>query len=69
MTDEMDAFDLPHTALAHPIFRELNNATQSDVVALLLAVLPVDRFLADLSPDDADGIYGKEPSKRRHAKL
>ena len=58
--DASDAFDNPHTTLFAPIFRELSNASESDIVALIIAILPFDRFLADLSPENADGIYGKD---------
>ena len=59
ITNESDSFDHPHATMFVPVFRELNNAKESDIVAVLVAVLPCDRFLADLAPDDADGIHGK----------
>ena len=59
MTNESNAFEHPHALMFVPIFRELNNPRESDIVALMIAVLPFDRFLADLAPDDADGIHGE----------
>ena len=59
LTNESNTFAHPHAAIVVPVFRELNNAIESDIVASIGGVLPFDHFLADLAPDDADGIHGK----------
>lgn len=68
LTNETDTFLNPHTTMFVPVFRELTNPRESDIVALIIAVLPFDRFLADLAPDDAEGIHGEFTRRKEHSR-
>jgi len=54
--ENTDAYKHPHSTVAVPIWKELNNAKESDMVGVLLAVLPFDIYLGDLLPEDVRGI-------------
>lgn len=56
LAEDDDTFDHPHTTVFVPVFKELNNAKESDIVALLFAILPFDIYLGDLLPDDVKGL-------------
>lgn len=50
-------YDNPHSVLIQPIFRELGDVNNSsEVVGLLQAVVPWDRYLTNLLPKGVDGI-------------
>jgi hypothetical protein len=50
-------YDHPHSVLIQPIFRELGDVNDSsEVVGLLQAVVPWDRYLTNLLPEGVDGI-------------
>lgn len=50
-------FDHPHATVTVPLFRELNNAKESEMAGFIMAILPFDIFVGDLLPDGVDGIY------------
>jgi hypothetical protein len=50
------ANDHPNTAFVYPVFRELNTDS-SDIVAMVVNVLPWDNYLKNALPDGVDGIY------------
>jgi hypothetical protein len=49
-----DAFLLPHCIYIAPVFDQLNNRWENDVVGYLLAVVPWDRYMINLLPQ---GLY------------
>jgi hypothetical protein len=50
-------YDHPHSILIQPIFRELGDVNDSsEVVGLIQAVVPWDRYLTNLLPEGVDGI-------------
>jgi hypothetical protein len=49
------SYDRPHSFFYQPIFREIYNDT-SEVVGYILAVVPWDRYFANLLPDGVKGI-------------
>ena len=49
------AFDHPHPAVMLPVFEKLNDPS-SRLVGVFAVVLPWDKFLTDLLPDNVDGI-------------
>jgi hypothetical protein len=53
--EESSAFERPHTFFFQPVFREAYNHT-SEIVGTLDALVPVDRYFANLLPDGVDGI-------------
>ena len=51
------AFDHPHASILVPIKRNFATQGVSDAVAMLLAIVPFDRFAENLLPPGAPSIY------------
>jgi hypothetical protein len=50
-------YDHPHSVLIQPVFRELGDVNDlSEIVGLIQAVVPWDRYLTNLLPEGVDGI-------------
>jgi hypothetical protein len=50
-------YDHPHSFLVQPVFRQLGDVhDSSDIVGAINAVVPWDRYLANLLPDGVNGI-------------
>ena len=52
---ESSAFERPHAFFFQPVFREVYNDT-SEIVGTVNALVPFDRYFADLLPDGVKGI-------------
>lgn len=50
------ANDRPHTALAYPVFEQLHN-TSSTIVALVISVIPWDKYLQNVLPSGVDTVF------------
>lgn len=46
----------PHTAMMYPVYRELNNR-DSDIVAMVVNILPWDNYLKNALPPGVNGVY------------
>jgi hypothetical protein len=54
-SDTKTAYERPHGYFFQPLFREIYNDT-SDVVGDIIAVIPWDRYFANLVPEGVNGI-------------
>jgi hypothetical protein len=55
-SDEVSfAFERPHAFFFQPVFREVYNRT-SEIVGTVNALVPIDRYFANLLPDGVEGI-------------
>jgi len=55
-TGNSSSFEHPHSVLLQPIFSELH-AEDTEIVGVLLAVIPWDRYMVDLLPHGVNGIF------------
>jgi hypothetical protein len=54
---ESSAFERPHAFFYQPVFRQAYNAS-SDIVGTVNALVPIDRYFANLLPEGVKGITG-----------
>ena len=57
IAENRSSFEHPHATFSTPVFRDLNNAEESDVAAYLVSVIAFDRYVGNLLPGGVSGIY------------
>lgn len=54
---KLDKYLHPHSVLIQPVFRNLGSINEtSEIIGLIQAVVPWDRYLTNLLPEGVDGI-------------
>lgn len=61
--NRFDALDFPHVEIAHPVFDKIYSVDsvpgeEAKIVGFLLAISPLDVFIAELLPDGARPVIG-----------
>jgi hypothetical protein len=57
MNSQREYYDHPHSLYVHPVYEHLGAITRGNLVGMITAVVPWDRFLANKLPPGVNGIY------------